>query len=88
MSKIETEPAWAGYLNNAGRAFRLGMEATGSENLTQFIDALQDVLKTLPPEKIPQLSAALNESLTAQSRRDYSYLADLLEYQIRPLLEQ
>jgi len=76
------------HIKTASISFRLGMEAMGSENLARFIDGLSPVLQTLPQGVVQRLAAILNESLASQSRKDYSYLADLLEYQIVPLLEE
>jgi hypothetical protein len=63
------------------------MEATGSERLMRFIDTINPALNSLPPDTAQRLGSILSESLAAQTRRDFSYLADMLEYEIRPLLE-
>ena len=86
MNGKEKEPAWATHLGESGRAFRLGREAAGSENLTRFIDAVVPALATAPPELMQTLGPILNEVLAAQQRHDYSHLADLLEYELQPLL--
>lgn len=88
MSNINVTPDLTEHIVIASRSFRLGMEAMGSENLARFIDALSPVLQALPYDIVQRLAAILNESLASQARKDFSYLADLLEYQIVPLLEE
>jgi hypothetical protein len=75
-------------LQAAARAFRLGMEAQGQEAFVAFVDALQAEL-ALPrgAAVAPRLQPLLPELLAAQERGDFLRVADLLEHELRPLLE-
>jgi hypothetical protein len=85
MSAVNV-PLWQDSLYAAARAFRLGMEGVGSENLTEFIDALAPLLENLSGEVLTRLNGFLSATCSAQSRRDFLRVADLLEYEIAPLL--
>ena len=74
-------------LKSAARLFRLGMEGQASENLVKFIDAFMPTLVGAAQEQIGQFSSLLNEIITAQARKDYLRVADLLEYEILPRIE-
>lgn len=66
-------------------AFRLGMEAQASESLVALIDFLPQALQAgngVDPVRLNSLMASM---FAAQSRRDYSYLADLLQYELATL---
>ena len=73
-------------LRQAALAFRLGQEATGCERLTGFIDGLLPTLGNASPDLVHQLERVLGEALQAQQRKDFILVADLLEYELAPLL--
>jgi len=69
------------YLAQAITAFRLGMDAQGNDNLKELIDIIVPYFnnkETIIGEIENQLIDAI---LSAQSRSDSAYLADLLEYE-------
>lgn len=72
------------YRDEAARAFRLGMEGQASENLIEFIDRYSHQLgsRTISPGEMEGIAAVLGELFEAQARKDYLYLADLLEYRL------
>jgi hypothetical protein len=72
----------------AVRAFRIGMEGLGSENLMHFIDHLLPELGKLPPERVAAFNLLLQGILQGQAQRDFLTVADLLEYQLMPFLAQ
>ena len=63
-------------------SFRLGMEAQASEGLVALIDALPQVLADCSEIDTARLNLILATMLAAQSRKDYIYLADLLQYEL------
>jgi hypothetical protein len=65
-------------------AFRLGMEAQASEGLVALIDALPQMLEAGSGINPTRLNSLLATMFAAQSRRDYLYLADLLQYELLP----
>jgi hypothetical protein len=74
------------HLDSAILALRLGMEGIAGEGLTRFIDALTLRLSEVSPARMQQLNPLLGETLAAQVRGDFPRMADLLQYEIRPLL--
>ena len=68
------------------RASRLGMEAMAGDRLVGFIDRLSVRLSTLPPVIVSQLTPVLAQVLFAQEKRDHIWIADLLQYQVAPML--
>ncbi|WP_305046886.1 hypothetical protein [Geoalkalibacter sp.] len=68
------------HLKSAVLGFRLGMEGQANEDFVAFLDAFARVCQQYPPHRIVQLNAVLEKIFQAQSRKDYLYLADLLEY--------
>lgn len=73
-------------LTSAVKLFRLGMEGQASKMLVEFIDSFLPSLAGATPEHIGRISPLLNEIMAAQARKDYLRVADLLEYEITPLL--
>jgi len=67
-------------------ALRLGIEGMAGDRLRHFIDALGAALPTLDPALLPRLLPQLEPLLAAQQRRDLVEQADLLQYEIAPLL--
>lgn len=67
-------------------AYRLGMEGQASEHLVSLIDMLSHLLGKSPPELASKLNPVLAETLGAVERKDYLWAADMLEYEIAPLL--
>ncbi len=72
-------------LDEVVRELRLGAEAAGCDAFGEFLGALIADLEagTLRPEPLlPILELAMG----AQQRTDYVGLADLLQYELKPLL--
>ena len=67
-------------------AFRLGVEGQGNSQLAIFIDLLDEKMSSIRATSVLKLPHILESSLKAISRRDYLWAADLLEYEIMPLL--
>ena len=66
--------------------FRLGESSRANEGFVSVIDEIQKFQEnqTLP---VPGLLPLLSRILSAQQRSDNSHIADLLEYELIPLLE-
>ena len=66
--------------------FRLGETSRANEGFVGVIDEIQKFqeTQTLP---VPGLLPLLSRILAAQQRGDNSHIADLLEYELMPLLE-
>ncbi|MEW6072268.1 MAG: hypothetical protein AB1726_06670 [Planctomycetota bacterium] len=82
----DLEPARAAALA-AARSFRLGMDAQGNEAFVAFVDAVQPALAA-SPTLAAAVSPLLGPLLAAQERADTLRMADLLEFEIRPRLEE
>lgn len=77
---------WRQHLSSAVQAFRIGMESEGGEELAKFIDILMQKVAKFSAQELEPLNNILGETLAAQSRKDYLWVADLLEYEIAPFL--
>lgn len=67
--------------------FRLGMDAKANDTFARFVDALSQQLPQISSSiDVTHLNMKLNQLFQAQSRADYLYLADLLEYEILPII--
>ncbi|MGN7612647.1 6-hydroxymethylpterin diphosphokinase MptE-like protein [Magnetococcales bacterium HHB-1] len=77
-------------LERAALAFRQGMEAQGSADLTKMIDCFLEKIRSgvLQAEKQQQVTPLLQVLMNAQKRKDLLHLADILEYQLAPLWEK
>lgn len=73
-------------VRDTAAAFRFGMEAQGSEGLIALIDALPSFVGQFSPEEAGRLNQLLATMLAAQGRKDYGYLADLLEHELLGIL--
>ncbi len=72
-------------LEEAVRQLRLGMEAAGSASLVALIDEL--LKRMANPTASPLLQSdlpLLKDLIAGQNRGDFLYVADILEYEIRP----
>lgn len=87
MRQIIDQQGWKGHLDVAILSLRLGMEGMAGERMTWFIDSLAPRLSRISPERMQQLTPLLGDALAAQTRKDYLRMADLLQYEIKPLLE-
>lgn len=88
MGNILLDINWFSEFEEVGRALRLGMEAQGSAALVHCLDKLQQRLCELPGETTNAILLHLEQALAAQQRKDYLLVADLLEYEIAPLLQR
>jgi hypothetical protein len=76
-----------GLAQEAAQAFQLGMEAQGNFQLVRLIDRLAEELGSpLFAPQLPRVEELLKNMFEAQSRGDFLYLADLLSYELIPLL--
>lgn len=74
-------------LQSTAESFRLGMEGQGSQALVELIDGLSLNLIGLRQEDIAALNTILVRALEAQQRKDFLYVADMLEYRLKPFLQ-
>ncbi len=75
-------------LEQAIEQFRMGMEGSGSAAFIRFIDAFQkELAREQANMQLESLMPFLQQIIQAQSRGDYLHVADLLEYEIQPLLQ-
>ena len=81
-----TESTFEDLLERTAAAFRLGRDGEGNETLTGVIDSLAGLLPRLDPLSMSRVQVILEPMLMAQNRGDYLLLADLLEYELAPLL--
>lgn len=72
-------------LEQAYVAFRLGQEGAGSDALVRFVDAIEGEIKRgfVIDERFASL---IQHTLAAQGRGDYLRVADLLEFELSPLI--
>jgi len=70
------------HISEAIRCFRLGMEALGNDNLVKFADYLLPLLGNSQHLYKERDNKLLDSIFAAQSRGDFAYLADLLQYEI------
>ena len=68
------------YLENIINSFRLGREAQGSAAMVEFIDCLTPKMTKFASDLSQDDIAIVNELISAQSRCDFLYIADILEY--------
>jgi hypothetical protein len=79
---------WFHEFETVSRPMRLGMEAQGCAALVLCIDKLQPLLAGLSAHTTQQMMKFLEDALMAQERKDYLLVADLLDYEIVPLLQK
>lgn len=79
-------PHWQAELEATVHAFRLGMEGAGNDHLKEFIDRLSGQLNAMSAYQQQEIHNVLAQTLDAQKRNDMIHIADLLEYEIAPLL--
>ena len=69
--------------------FRLGMEAGANHSLVTFIDGFLAAFKAGKfSAEVQNVQPLLEEILGAQERGDYLWAADLLEYEIAPIVRR
>lgn len=68
------------------RTLRLGYEGHSSALLVEFIDLFTPYLHTKPINKQQELTNIIKVMLSAQTRNDKLFLADIIEYQLVPML--
>ena len=68
------------------RALRLGYEGHSSTLLVEFIDLFTPYLQAKPIIKQQELTKVIKVMLSAQTRNDKLFLADIIEYQLVPML--
>lgn len=82
---VETTARMRAIALEAAEAFQQGVEAHGQMLVVKLIDQILANLAALPDDRMG-LEASLKAMFEAQSRGDLLYLADLLAYEIAPLL--
>ncbi len=60
--------------------FRIGMEASGNDKFTEFIELLLKFVNKHPTGKLNELNAILTSMVLAQERKDWIALADIIKY--------
>ena len=74
-------------LEEAATSFRCGHESAGNRAVASFTDELQQALTTQSdPRVVHGLLPWLRKIMEAQERGDHLRVADILEYEIAPLL--
>lgn len=74
-------------LTEVANGYRLGQEGHGSLKLAQLIEMLLPELNDFPPTSLSTLNHLLTQAMEALSRRDYLFVADLLEYPIKDVID-
>jgi hypothetical protein len=75
-------------LKQAVRQFRLGMDGGGSASLVALIDELLKSMTGSGSTPLgPQVLPLLKMIIAGQQRGDFLYVADILEYEILPTIE-
>ncbi len=72
----------------AAHSYRTGAEAQASESMIRVIDLLGEQLPAMTEETITRINQILSEIFSAQQRSDFLWAADMLEYELCPLLRQ
>jgi len=75
-------------LSAAVVGFRLGMEGQASEKLVAFVDIFLPILQEGANIDIELVNGLLTDLLASQARKDFARVADILEYEIKPLLQR
>lgn len=65
--------------------FRIGREALANRQLAALFDLMSEHLSQLNTAEQAHIQQVLPQLFTAQKRRDLLYLADLLQYELRPM---
>lgn len=73
-------------LTECCRLFRVGREAEANSQLAALIEPLLQALPQLAERQRAHFEVVMPLLLDAQQRRDLLYLADLLQYEIGPLV--
>lgn len=73
-------------LNQAITFFRIGQEGAGCDALVQFIDRFSELLMSRQVViDLMRFQEILQTSVAAQERGDFLWVADLLQYELKPL---
>ena len=76
------------YLQRTAEAFRMGAEPSASALLIEMLNALEQVVAHPGAQfDMPELGEHLDGVMAAQIRCDWTGAADILEYQLLPLLD-
>lgn len=75
-------------LRLAIESFRLGMEAAGSEALITGTELLAEKISGWSETDLQGLNQWLGNIFEAQKKKNFLYVADLLEYQILPIITE
>lgn len=75
------------HIHAVVHALRLGRSAEGNDALAEFLQQLSIALTGPLGSQAPLLLPALRALLQAQEQGDFLYVADLLEYELAPRLQ-
>ncbi len=64
------------------RAFRLGLDGQANSMMVEFIDRVASVMESGTLPMGPAEAQLIDDIFQAQSRQDYLFLADILEYKL------
>ncbi len=74
-------------IEQVGIHFRTAKEAKANQLLADLLTELEPTLTKLPANQLERVNQYLPVLLDAQERRDNLFVADILEYEIKPLLK-
>jgi len=74
--------------NEVANSFRLGYEGGSNDLLVSFIDQLSRFTQHSIILKDPHFNNLIDVMLDAQQRDDNLFLADILQYELLPFLEE
>ena len=76
----------SGDLVEAIRFFRVGMEGFANKRLASFIESYIARMPSLPEDVVATSQLLFKEMREAQERHDYIWLADLMEFELFPVI--
>ncbi len=81
-----TEESLSQTVTTAVTAYRLGMEGAASDALTRATQLMEKAIGGWEEQDLKILADCLSRVFAAQTRKNYLYAADMLEYQLLPFL--
>ena len=80
-------PSCRATLEDCVRALRTGREGTAGRQLAIFVDCIQGAFSAGELTADPRIHSELARALECQKRHDLIGLADIMEFELAPLLE-
>jgi len=87
LEKLGSSNQLCDLIDKIAYSFRIGYEAQGNDLLGEFTHSIDSLLSTLSTEKLTYINACLTLMLNAQTRRDSIFIADIIEYEIKPIIK-